>query len=44
VEAGFEPDTVVERGYRESGVDEVGMLDNEGRAFQTLYVEARRPG
>jgi predicted SAM-dependent methyltransferase len=44
VEAGFDPDSVVERQYGQSGVDEVGALDNEGRAIQTLYVEARRPG
>ena len=44
VTAGFEPDTVVERAFADSAVEEVGALDGEGRAFQSLYVEARSPG
>lgn len=44
VTAGFEPGTVVERAYSEGGVSEVAALDLEGRAPQTLYVEARSPG
>ncbi len=44
VMAGFEPDAVVERTFADSAVEEVGALDGEGRAFQSLYVEARSPG
>jgi predicted SAM-dependent methyltransferase len=43
IEGGFDPGTIVERSYGESAVDEVGALDSEGRAYQTLYVEARTP-
>jgi predicted SAM-dependent methyltransferase len=42
-EAGFDPGTIVERRFGESAVEEVGALDGEGRAFQTIYVEARSP-
>jgi predicted SAM-dependent methyltransferase len=44
VEAGFDASTVVERAFGEGAVEEVAALDNRGRAMQTLYVEARRPG
>jgi predicted SAM-dependent methyltransferase len=43
-EAGFDPDTVTERGYAEGSVSEVAALDGEGRAHESIYVEARRPG
>jgi predicted SAM-dependent methyltransferase len=43
VAAGFDPETVVERKFADSAVEEVGALDGEGRGFQTLYVEARSP-
>jgi predicted SAM-dependent methyltransferase len=44
VTAGFDPSTVVERAFSEGGMREVAALDLEGRAPQTLYVEARTPG
>jgi predicted SAM-dependent methyltransferase len=43
VEAGFDPATVTERGFRESEIAEAGALDLESRAYQSLYAEARRP-
>jgi predicted SAM-dependent methyltransferase len=44
VEAGFDAGTVVERQFGEGAVEEVAALDSEGRAMQTLYLEARRAG
>jgi predicted SAM-dependent methyltransferase len=44
VTAGFDSGTVVQRAFAEGDVDEVAALDMEGRAVQTLYVEARSPG
>jgi hypothetical protein len=41
--AGFDPQTVVERGFAEGSVPEVAALDGEGRAHESIYVEARRP-
>src|SRR5262245_24765787 len=44
VEAGFDPATVVERQFHESAIPEAGALDLEGRAYQSVYAEARTPG
>ena len=43
VEAGFDASSVTERAFGKGAVDEVAALDNQGRAMQTLYAEARRP-
>jgi predicted SAM-dependent methyltransferase len=40
--AGFDPETVVERRFSEGSVSEVAALDGEGRAHESIYVEARR--
>jgi predicted SAM-dependent methyltransferase len=42
VTAGFEGETVVERGFHEGEVAEVAALDGEGRSHESIYVEARR--
>ena len=44
VSAGFDPESVTERSVSESAVDEVAALDAPGRAFESIYVEATRPG
>jgi predicted SAM-dependent methyltransferase len=44
VEAGFDPASAVERGFRESAIPAAGALDLEGRAYQSVYAEARTPG
>jgi predicted SAM-dependent methyltransferase len=41
VEAGFDAASVTERSFRESDIAEAGALDLEGRAYESIYVEAR---
>jgi len=41
--AGFDPESVTERSVSEGAVAEVAKLDAPGRAFESIYVEARRP-
>jgi predicted SAM-dependent methyltransferase len=42
-EAGFDRDSVTEHSFSEGSVSEVAALDGEGRAHESIYVEARRP-
>jgi predicted SAM-dependent methyltransferase len=44
VSAGFDPDTVTQHSFAEGAVEEVAALDAAGRSFESIYVEARRPG
>jgi predicted SAM-dependent methyltransferase len=43
VTAGFDPASVAEHSFAEGAVPEVAELDSAGRAFESIYVEARTP-
>jgi predicted SAM-dependent methyltransferase len=42
VSAGFDPESVTEQSFSRGAVEQVASLDAPGRAFESIYVEARR--
>jgi len=43
-EAGFDPASVTQHAFAQGSEPDVAALDGEGRAHESIYVEARRPG